>query len=157
MFQFRYLGNLIPQNYRELYKDLWQSKPYAEIVDYAVKTWVAPDETERFLKEASVASMVAHLDEKDSYTINLKSRRSDAAEGWKQLRLTWLDETKDWILIQQADVTEAVHMQQAELLKTAEYGEDPAQRGGQGQRIQIQFHFQRQPRYAHASERDPGL
>jgi hypothetical protein len=116
-FQFRYLGNLIPQTYKDLYSELRQPKSYAEIVDYAVKSWVAPDEAERFLKEASSAESILGASEKtaSSYTINLKSRKPDSSEGWKQLRLTWLDETKNWILIQQTDVSEAVHMQQAEL------------------------------------------
>ena len=117
MFQFRYLGNLIPRNYRDLYRETRQSRPYAEIVDYAVKSWVASDERARFLQEASIDSILAHLDQNESYSINLKSRKPDSSEGWKQLRLTWLDDTKNWILVQQTDVSEAVHMQQAELLE----------------------------------------
>jgi signal transduction histidine kinase len=116
-FQFRYLGNLIPQTYKDLYSELRQAKSYAEIVDYAVNSWVAPDEAERFLKESSAESIVAHLEDGGSYTINLKARKPDSSEGWKQLRLTWLDETKNWILIQQTDVSEAVRMQQAELIE----------------------------------------
>jgi two-component system sensor histidine kinase/response regulator len=116
-FQFRYLGNLVPRNYKDLYEKLRQPKSFAEIVDYASKSWVAPDETVRFLREASVSSILSHLSDDESYTVNLKSRKPNGAEGWKQLRLTWLDETKNWILIQQTDVSEAVHMQQAELLE----------------------------------------
>jgi PAS domain S-box-containing protein len=117
MFQFRYLGKLIPQTYKELYKKLRQSKPYEDIVDYAAKSWVAADETERFRKEASIDSLVAHLGEEGNYTVNLKSRKQDSSEGWKQLRITWLDDTKNWILIRQTDISEAVKMQQTELLE----------------------------------------
>jgi len=117
MFQFRYLGNLIPQKFRDQYKELRQMKSYGEIVDYAAKSWVAADEKKHFMKEAQIGSIITHLDKDGSYTINLKSRKQDGSEGWKQLRLTWLDETKNWILIQQTDISEAVHMQQKVLLK----------------------------------------
>jgi len=117
MFQFRYLGNRIPRKYKELYKEFRQTKPYAEIVNYAVETWVAPDEAERFVKETSVNSVLARLETEDSYTIDLKSRKQDFSEGWKQLRLTWLDETRNWILIQQTDVSETVRARQEELLE----------------------------------------
>jgi PAS domain S-box-containing protein len=117
IFRFRFLGDFIPQQYRELYKDSHQPRSFAEIVDVAVRTWVSPDEIEHFQEEAAIESIIGHLSKSDSYTITIKSRQADGSEGWKQIRLTWLVETKDWILIQQADISDAIHRQQADLIE----------------------------------------
>jgi len=117
VFQFRFMGDYISSRYRELYESINRHRPFAEVVDYAVRTWVAPEETEHFRKEAEIASIVDHLNRTGSYTITIKSRQTGGQDGWKQIRLAWLFETKDWILIQQADISDAVHRQQAELLE----------------------------------------
>jgi PAS domain S-box-containing protein len=117
LFQFRYLGNGIPSVFKTRYSDLRRSRPLAEILAYAVQSWVAPDEKAHFLDEFILANMIAHLNQEESYTVTVKSRRLDASEGWKQIRITWLDEMKDRILIQQVDVSEAVQLQQKELLE----------------------------------------
>ena len=117
IFRFRFMASYIPEKYRGLYEDMQRSIPFSEIVNYATHTWVAPDEAEHFRDEANVAGIIKRLDESESYTITIKSQHEDGSEGWKQIRLTWLLDTKDWVLIQQSDISDVVHTQKAELLE----------------------------------------
>lgn len=117
LFRFRFLGDTISRKFREKYVNLGQVKPFAEIVDFAVRSWVSPDEVENFKREADVENIISHLSKSDSYVITMKAKRQDGSEGWKQIRLTWLVETKDSILIQQTDISDAIHRQQAELIE----------------------------------------
>ncbi len=116
-FRFCFLEHSLEEMLRKQFGDCGGEKPYAEIVELALQIWVSPDEAEHFRREASVENIVGHLNGSGSYTVTIKARRSDGTEGWKQIRLTWLFETKDWILIQQMDISDAVHRQQAELLE----------------------------------------
>jgi PAS domain S-box-containing protein len=77
LFQFRFLGDTIPGNYREIYKDISRPAPYADIVDYAKRTWVAAEEISHFEKESAVASIIEHLNKTGSYSITIKSKRND--------------------------------------------------------------------------------
>ena len=116
-FFFRFLGGNLPQTYRDLYVDMKKAWPFDRIVAYAIKTWVAPDERQRFMDEASIDSMLGHLTAADNYAVTIKARTLTGVEGWKQLRLTWLDDTHDLILIQQTDVSDTMRRQQTEMME----------------------------------------
>lgn len=79
--------------------------------------WVAAEELENFKAEAAIDNIKSRLNESGSYSVTIKSRKKDGSEGWKQITMTWLDDTGDWILIQQSDISDAVHRQQQELLE----------------------------------------
>ena len=88
---------------------------YREAIDYAVRKWVHPDAREEFFRETAAGNIVHRLREEGSFTITIKSQRPDRTEGWKQIRMTWLNETMAWVLIQQTDVTEIIRKQQTEM------------------------------------------
>jgi len=117
---FRYAGDIRTSTYRELIHDIRKPWQYGNMVDYALDRWVDPNEREHFSIETRIGNIVQHLDDEGSYVVNVKSRGIDGEEGWKQIRLVWLDETRDWILIQQTDVTNTLKHRQKELVERLE-------------------------------------
>jgi PAS domain S-box-containing protein len=117
IFFFRYLGDIKSSVYLKRLGNMKKPQQYRDTIEYAVSSWVDPQEKERFIEETRIEEMVRHLDEENNYTFNVKARRGDGSEGWKQIRTVWLDETKEWILVQQTDVTDTLQHRQKELME----------------------------------------
>lgn len=112
---FRYFGSAVSEKHHAMYGDARKPWKYPDIIKYAVAEWVSPDERERFLKESRISVIKARLNRTGSYMFTVKSRTGREAEGWKQIRITWLDDTKEWILLQQTDISDAMLRQKIEL------------------------------------------
>lgn len=120
MLFFRYFGSAVQKKRPDIFCNIEKTYRYSDITRYALDTWVADDEKEHFAKEAAIGGIVSRLNRTGSYMFTVKSRTAagpDGAEGWKQIRITWLDDSKDWILFQQTDISDAILRQQKELIE----------------------------------------
>jgi len=111
-FRLRYFGKNTLNRYRYSDDNVLNETEYAKIIDYALKTWIHPEEKEKFIKEAGIEKMKDNLRENDYFTVMVRCLTEDKKEGWKQIRYHWLDNSGQWILIEQMDVTKMVSEQQ---------------------------------------------
>lgn len=117
---FRYSGDIRSSVHQKLFADIRKAWRYDDIIDHAVNSWVDPQEAAHFRAETELKGIIKHLNEDGSYIINVKSHGKNRQEGWKQIRVLWLNDTKDWIMIQQTDVTETIRHRQKELIDRLE-------------------------------------
>lgn len=116
-FFYRYIGDDRDNFLGGVPEELTKPQPYSKAVTNAVNSWVDQQEREHFEKETQIDELRKHLNEEDSYIFNVKARRNNGKEGWKQIRAVWLDETKERILFQQTDVTDTLRNRQQELME----------------------------------------
>lgn len=115
MYQICYIGNQIPEKYMAYYQKFLQPKPYSEFVEQAQKYWYTQEEQLHFLLESKIENITSHLEKETEYTITLKSDLEGIGDAWKQIWFTWLDDSKNWIMIIQNDITDSVVEQQKQM------------------------------------------
>ena len=116
-YQNCYIDNLMPDKYKTFQQMFQQPRSYEEFVEYAKNNWYEGEQKEHFLKVAPIEHIIAHLQEENTYTITIRSKFHEEAEAWKQIRFIWLDDSHDWILVTQTDITESVNAEQEKLME----------------------------------------
>lgn len=125
-FDFISLVNVLDHTYHEhylgtFYKNLIDYDPkmglriwdIKEIIKKGMKFWVHPDDQERYSQEMQLENLVKDLTH-EAFVDKTFKGLVNGKELYKQISYSYLDETREWILIQIRDITELTLKQQNE-------------------------------------------
>lgn len=115
-YQSRYIGNVL-KNYQEFNGEkLNVTWDYETVVERAILNWIDEDKREEMRQKLQLNYVIKQLKDDEVFKLVL-SGNSPTGENWKQLRFSWLDDTNNWIMVEQMDITEMIIKQREELME----------------------------------------
>jgi signal transduction histidine kinase len=92
--------------------EIGEPRDLGEVCREAAGNWIHPDERDRFLKEISLDYVREQLGSADGFTRRYKGVKKDGTSCWKQIKMSYMDELMDWIMVEQTDITKEARIQE---------------------------------------------
>lgn len=113
--EFRNMSETVPGRYSYPHGERAVPVDYEKVCSEAANGWVLPESRREFIQNSTLGNLVEQLENKQQYSYKVLSKGWDGHRGCKQLHYSYLDDSHEYILVVQEDVTPLYLEQQQQL------------------------------------------